>query len=124
MSHLCVFATSRVPEGIRGAMNQWCVEVLAGVFVGTLPARVRDALWDALSAGLAGIGSGYACLVRAADTDQGFEMLVVGDCGYLVQSFDGLQLVTRSHRICETEDAERAAIGFAAPQDLADYDDF
>ncbi len=33
------------PAGLRGHLTRWLLEVSAGVFVGVVPARVRDLMW-------------------------------------------------------------------------------
>ena len=66
---------SRVPEGIRGHLTKWLLEVAPGVFVGQVNARVRDELWDTT---LAGIESGSALMVLSAPNEQGFEVRNVG----------------------------------------------
>ena len=45
------------PPGLRGDVSKWLFEINTGVYVGSLSARVRDALWsricENLSAGRA-----------------------------------------------------------------------
>lgn len=60
---------SKVPEGLRGHLTKWLLEVAPGVFVGTVSARVRDELWD-LTRQMAGTGT--AVMIIAARTEQGF----------------------------------------------------
>lgn len=35
-----------VPAGLRGHVTRWLLEIAPGVFVGALPRRVRDEVWD------------------------------------------------------------------------------
>ncbi|MCI1261973.1 MAG: type I-E CRISPR-associated endoribonuclease Cas2e [Tetrasphaera jenkinsii] len=106
MTPLCVLVSSSVPTGIRGALNQWMIEILPGMFVGRLSARIRDELWSALSDGLITGGRGYAALVEQKHNDQGFEIRRVGDHPYEVNDFDGLQLVTVTHRLGAVAEVE------------------
>lgn len=66
---------SKVPEGIRGHLTKWLLEVAPGVFVGRVNARIRDHLWELTCAE---IGSGTALLVISARNEQGFTIRNVG----------------------------------------------
>lgn len=66
---------SKVPEGLRGHLTKWLMEVAPGVFVGRVSARVRDELWDIVQEGLRG---GTALLVIARKNEQGFEIRNAG----------------------------------------------
>jgi CRISPR-associated protein Cas2 len=57
------------PEGLRGHLTRWMVEVNAGVFVGNPNRRIRDRLWDVLATR---IGDGQAVLVEPAPNEQGW----------------------------------------------------
>lgn len=105
MSPLCVFISSSVPPGIRGAMNQWLLEVLPGVFVGRVSARIRDYLWKELSDALPAAEGSYAALIKQTDeTEQGFSVDTVGDYRYELADFAGLFLVTRTRTVLQTND--------------------
>lgn len=62
---------SKVPEGIRGHLTKWLLEVAPGVFVGRVSARVRDELWDITREG---VGDGTALMVLSSRNEQGFEV--------------------------------------------------
>lgn len=62
---------SKVPEGIRGHLTKWLLEVAPGVFVGKVNPRIRDELWEIT---LRGIGGGTALMILTAKTEQGFEI--------------------------------------------------
>lgn len=62
---------SKVPEGIRGHLTKWLLEVAPGVFVGKVSARVRDELWDITRDG---VKDGTALMVISARNEQGFEI--------------------------------------------------
>lgn len=93
-----VLATSSVPPGIRGALNQWYLEVLPGMFVGRVTSRIRDELWTTLAIALREEDAGYAVSIHTAATEQGFVLLQVGDHPYQVEDFAGLQLIARRHQ--------------------------
>lgn len=100
-----MLATSRVPRGIRGALNQWMVEVLPGVYVGRPSARVRGHLWEALvDAFEFEEDSPYAALIYHAESEQGFTIERIGEHRYEVADFDGLQLVTVRHQAEQSDD--------------------
>jgi CRISPR-associated protein Cas2 len=91
---------------VRGALTQWYLEVLPGIFVGRPTARVRDRLWKALCDGLALENAGYAALIQQASTEQGFTILTTGAHPYRVEDFDGLLLVSRQPRESSTDPLE------------------
>lgn len=66
---------SKVPEGLRGHLTKWLMEVAPGVFVGKVSARVRDELWKITASGLEG---GTALMVLSARNEQGFEIRNLG----------------------------------------------
>lgn len=105
MSSLCVLATSRVPPGIRGSLNQWMIEVLPGVYVGRPSARVRGYLWKSLvDAFEFEEDSPYAALIHQSESEQGFTIERVGEHRYAITDFDGLQLMTVMHRVGYSDD--------------------
>ena len=68
MAKLVMIATTAVPNHVRGALSRWMIEPVAGVYVGTMSARVRDELWSAVSAS---VGDGAALCVHPDDNEQG-----------------------------------------------------
>ncbi|MEY9212255.1 type I-E CRISPR-associated endoribonuclease Cas2 [Thermobifida halotolerans] len=93
MARLVVIATTAVPDHVRGALSRWMLEPVAGVYVGTMSARVRDELWSAVSAS---VGDGAAVCVHPDDNEQGFSMRTAGERRRTTIDFDGLQLVRLS----------------------------
>jgi len=82
-------------EGLRGHLTRWMVEVQAGVFVGNPGRRIRDRLWDTLSAR---IGSGQVVMVEPASNEQGWTMRTAGKERWYPVDFDGLILSARERR--------------------------
>ncbi|KAA9376258.1 type I-E CRISPR-associated endoribonuclease Cas2 [Microbispora cellulosiformans] len=80
------------PEGLRGHLTRWMVEVNAGVFVGNPSRRIRDRLWDLLAAR---IGDGQAILVEPAANEQGWAVRTAGKDRWHPTDFDGLILSAR-----------------------------
>jgi CRISPR-associated protein Cas2 len=66
------------------------LEVHPGVFVGDLPAGVRDRLWD-MACGAAGLGS--CILLHSIDTEQSFAIRTHGPTRRKIEDYEGLSLV-------------------------------
>jgi len=87
---MIVISTTAVPDHVRGALSRWLVEPTAGLYVGTVSARVRDELWSAVAASVA---DGAAVCIHPADVEQGFLILTAGERRRHVVTFDDLQLI-------------------------------
>ncbi len=87
-----VIIVERATPGLRGQLTRWLLEVRAGVFVGTVSARVRDKLWELTRLR---IRRGAALLVHRAKNEQGFVVATHGDPSRSIIDMDGLQLVRR-----------------------------
>lgn len=79
------------PQGLRGSLTRWLLEVSPGVFVGHVSARVRDALWTQT---MDMIKDGKALMVYPARNEQGFEFKVHRHDWDLID-IDGLRLLQR-----------------------------
>lgn len=79
------------PAGLRGFLTRWLMEISAGVFVGKVPARVRDEIWGRV---LEMAKDGRAILVFSADTEQGLDFRVHRHEWVPVDN-DGLSLMLR-----------------------------
>ena len=76
-------------EYLRGELTRWLVQPKAGVFVGNIPARVRDLLWERVNRSLR---DGAATMIHSDDTEQGFSVRILGDPSRVMTDFDGLFL--------------------------------
>lgn len=83
------------PEGLRGHLTRWMVEVNAGVFVGNPSKRVRDGLWDVLAER---IRDGQAVMVEPASNEQGWSVRTAGEDRWYPVDYDGLILSARLRR--------------------------
>lgn len=83
------------PEGLRGHLTRWMVEVDAGVFVGNPSRRVRDGLWETLATR---IGDGQAVMVEPASNEQGWTVRTAGKDRWYPVDYDGLILSARLRR--------------------------
>lgn len=86
---MVVLVVERVSPSVRGELTRWLLEVHAGIFVGKVPASVRESLWELACGKLRG---GAALLVYPADTEQGFAIRAWGTTSRRVVDFAGLQL--------------------------------
>lgn len=83
------------PEGLRGHLTRWMVEVAAGVFVGTPSARVRERLWHLLAER---IGDGQVVMVEPARNEQGWTVRTAGTDRWYPVDYDGVILSARLRR--------------------------
>ncbi|MGP4001375.1 type I-E CRISPR-associated endoribonuclease Cas2e [Streptomyces sp. 8N706] len=90
MPSMLVIATTAVPDHLRGALSRWTTEVVPGIFVGAVSARVRDELWNAVTQT---VGDGAAVLVHPAPTEQGYAISTAGNRRRVPMDFDGLTLM-------------------------------
>lgn len=88
---MTVLVTKAVTLGVRGKLSRWMLEVDAGVFVGNIPARVRDKLWERLFSKLG--TDGAAVLIYASSTEQGFSIRTHGVLDRTVVDFEGIALM-------------------------------
>ena len=89
---MTVVIVERASPGLRGQLTRWMLEVRAGVFVGTLSARVRDKLWALTRAKNP---KGGSLLIYRARNEQGFIVEAHGDTSRSIIDIEGLQLVRR-----------------------------
>lgn len=82
----------RASASLRGHLTRWMLEVRAGVYVGTLSARVREKLWQLVRARNA---LGGSVLVYRARNEQGFSVEADGDTSRSLIDIEGLILVRR-----------------------------
>ncbi len=92
---MTVIVLIAAPEGLRGHLTRWMIEVNAGVFVGNPSKRVRDGLWETLSSR---IGQGQAVMVEPADNEQGWAVRTAGTDRWYPVDYDGLILTARPRR--------------------------
>jgi CRISPR-associated protein Cas2 len=83
------------PDGLRGHLTRWMVEVSAGVFVGNPGTRVRDGLWDTVTER---IRDGQAVMVEPARNEQRWAVRTAGTDRWYPVDYDGLILAARLRR--------------------------
>lgn len=94
---MVVLVVSSAAPSLRGKLTRWLLQIKAGVYVGTLSARVRSRVWEltcsSFRAQSRGIKStGWAVLLYSANTEQGFAILSHGDGPATFEDFEGLWL--------------------------------
>lgn len=88
---MMVLVLSACPVGLRGDLTKWLYEISAGVFVGTVSARVRQELWIRVTSTA---GSGRAILIWSAPGEQRMQFDVHSHHWETVD-LDGLTLMRR-----------------------------
>jgi len=86
---MVVMILERVTPSLRGELTRWLIQPKTGVFVGRLPARVRDLMWEKVTARRSG---GAALLVYGDTTEQGFSIRTSGRTSKVIEDFDGILL--------------------------------
>jgi CRISPR-associated protein Cas2 len=86
---MVVLILERVTPGLRGELTRWLIQPKTGVFVGDIPGRVRDLLWEKVCRSRR---EGAALLIHSDDTEQGFSVRSAGDTSKVMADFDGLIL--------------------------------
>lgn len=88
---MTVIAMDAAPEGVRGELTRWFLELKPGVFIGKVNTRIRDLLWERICQTDAANG---AVMAYAAPNEQGFSLRVFGVPKRRVKDFEGIQLIT------------------------------
>lgn len=105
---MTVLVTNAVPPGLRGELSRWVLEVSAGVFVGNIPARVRDRLWQRT---VKKMKAGDAVMIVAARNEQGFTIRVAGDPTRVPVDYEGITLVQFEGKHTVDEENEEGGEG-------------
>jgi CRISPR-associated protein Cas2 len=87
---MTVLILRAVSPGMRGELSRWMLEVDAGVFVGAVPARIREKLWERIFWKLG--ADGAAVMINSATTEQGFVVRSEGVVDRAVTDHEGLAL--------------------------------
>lgn len=79
------------PPALRGDMTKWLLEINTGVYVGKINARVREQLWERITAN---IRQGRATMVWSSRGEQGMSFKVHNTAWQPID-FDGITLMMR-----------------------------
>lgn len=88
---MLVIALENVPARLRGRMAVWLLEVRAGVYVGDVSKKVREMIWEQVTAGLE---DGNAVMVWSDNSEAGFDVQTVGTNRRIPTELDGLKVVS------------------------------
>jgi CRISPR-associated protein Cas2 len=86
-----VVVLSVTPEKLRGELTCWLLEIAAGVYVGHVPARVRELLWARI---VDDVGRGRALMVWSRRGEQRLDFRVHNH-GWTPEDYDGVTLMRR-----------------------------
>ena len=87
---MLVVVTEAVPPRLRGRLAIWLLEVRAGVYIGDVSRRIREMIWEQVTA-LA--EQGNVVLAWATNTESGFDFQTYGENRRKPIDFDGIRLV-------------------------------
>jgi CRISPR-associated protein Cas2 len=88
---MIVIVLSACPEGLRGDLSKWLLEISAGVFVGFVSARVRDLLWERI---IELAKDGRAIMVHSSRGEQRLAFRVHRN-QWVPVDMDGIHLILR-----------------------------
>lgn len=86
-----VIHLENAPDSIRGILSLYCSEPSPYTFVSNASAKIRESLWNIII----DINKISAIMIYNTNNEQGYDMKMFGYPSYEVQSFDGLNLISR-----------------------------
>jgi len=89
---MLVIVVENAPDRMRGRLAVHLLEVRAGVYVGRASKRVREMLWETVTADMT--PDGNAVMAWSATTESGFEFVTFGPNRRIPVELDGLRLVS------------------------------
>lgn len=87
---MTVVVTEAVPPRLRGRLAVWLLEIRAGVYVGDVSRRIREMIWEQITALCE---DGNVVMAWATNNESGFEFQTLGQNRREPIDFDGLRLV-------------------------------
>lgn len=117
---MIVVVLSVTPEKLRGELTRWLLEVAAGVYVGHVPARIRELLWLRI---IEDVGRGRALMVWSRRGEQRLDFRAHNHA-WTPEDFDGITLMRRvtaeSRQLArERSEARRASGATGQPVGLS-----
>lgn len=88
---MVVVQVENAPDKLRGTLTAWFLQPRAGLYVGTLSARMRDQIWMMITGIRDDLFS--AVMVFPKNNEQGFSMRTAGKNRRRVIEMDGIELV-------------------------------
>lgn len=87
---MLVVVTEAIPPRLRGRLAVWLLEVRAGVYIGDVTRRVREMIWEQVSAMAE---EGNVVMSWATNTESGFDFVTHGANRREPIDLDGIRLV-------------------------------
>ncbi|WP_201785192.1 type I-E CRISPR-associated endoribonuclease Cas2e [Methanofollis ethanolicus] len=91
MGSLMVVATENIPPRLRGRLALWLIEVRSGIYVGNYSVKVREMIWEQVTAG---IEEGNAVMVWSDPGDAGYDFRTIGQNRRIPRDMDGVRLIS------------------------------
>ncbi len=113
---MIVMILERVATSLRGDLTRWLIQPKTGVFVGRIPARVRDLLWEKVTRSRK---DGAAMLIYSDSSEQGFSVRTTGDTSKIIRDFDGLALPTTPKKPGRRAETQKTTKPGPTPQDTS-----
>lgn len=88
---MVVVLTENVPEGLRGELTRWLLEVKTGTFIGNISAAVREQIWSEVKSQ---VSAGAALLIYSAQNEQGFSIEMHNTPKRRVIDVEGISLMS------------------------------
>jgi CRISPR-associated protein Cas2 len=88
---MLVIVVENAPPRLRGRLAVWLLEIRTGVYVGTYSRKVREMIWEQVTAGIA---DGNAVIAWDMNNDAGFEFETCGTNRRIPVDLDGFRLVS------------------------------
>ncbi len=88
---MLVIVVENAPPRLRGRLAVWLLEVRAGVYVGHYSVKVREMIWNHVTAG---IEEGNAVLAWSTQDESGFDFRTTGRNRRIPVDLDGARLVS------------------------------
>jgi len=88
---MVVVVTENVPPRLRGRLAIWLLEIRAGVYVGDVSRRIREMIWEQITAL---VETGNVAMAWKTNTESGFDFQTVGENRRIPVDYDGLRLVS------------------------------
>ncbi len=88
---MVVMIVEKAPRSLRGILSRWLLEIVPGVFVGDVSARVRKLLWERSMKNMK--TDGRICLLWKTNNEQGFDLKIYGFSDREIVDLDGFKWV-------------------------------
>jgi CRISPR-associated protein Cas2 len=88
---MLVVVTEAVPSRLRGRLAIWLLEIRAGVYIGDVSRRIREMIWEQITALSE---DGNVAMAWVAPNESGFDFQTYGKNRRIPVDYDGLRLVS------------------------------